>query len=277
MFELPEIATLARQINATLSGKVIRQGSLGNSPHKFVWYNQSHVEFTRLTAGKAVGEARGRGKWLLIALEPGYTLLLGECGGKLLYHPPSAPLPQKYHLLLKFEDGSALTAFTQMWGAMELYEAGQEMDRQYIRGMRPTPVEADFSLAYFNGLLDELAAGEKLSAKGLLTQQGYIPGVGNSIAQDILYQAKLHPRRLIQGMDGEQRQRLYRSIVGVVEEAVRLGGRNDEVDLFRQPGGYVRIMDSRAVGKPCPQCGSVIEKIQFLGGACYFCPACQPA
>lgn len=38
MFELPEIANLSSQINKTLTGKIVRKGSLGNSPHKFVWY-----------------------------------------------------------------------------------------------------------------------------------------------------------------------------------------------------------------------------------------------
>ena len=41
MFELPEFVTLARQMNDTLRGKTIRRGQLGNSPHKFVWYNRS--------------------------------------------------------------------------------------------------------------------------------------------------------------------------------------------------------------------------------------------
>jgi len=44
MFELPEVVTLARQINEILTGKIIRTGSLGNSPHKFVWYNRRKVE-----------------------------------------------------------------------------------------------------------------------------------------------------------------------------------------------------------------------------------------
>jgi hypothetical protein len=64
MFELPEFVTLARQMNEPLTGKTIRKGSLGNAPHKFVWYNKSHDEFERLTRGKTVGEARAKGKWL---------------------------------------------------------------------------------------------------------------------------------------------------------------------------------------------------------------------
>lgn len=275
MFELPEFVTLAGQINATVTGKTIQRGSLGNSPHKFVWYNRSPNEFAALTEGKTVGAANARGKWLFIALDPGYVLLLGECGGRLLYHPAGVKLPDKYHLWLTFTDGSALTAMTQMWGAMELYAAGQELERQYIRDMRPTPTEPQFTFPYFSSLIDTLASGEKRSVKGLLTQDQLIPGLGNAIAQDILFRAGLHPKHSINELDGDQRRKLYDAIGLTVREAIAAGGRNDEYDLFNRPGGYVRLMNSKAAGRPCPQCGTTIEKLQYLGGACYFCPRCQ--
>ena len=275
MFEIPEFTTLAKQINQTLRGKVIQQGSLGNTPHKFVWYNRSPADFEHLTQGKTIGEARARGKWLFISLEPGYILLFGECGGKILYHAPGSIEPAKYHLRLALEDGSLLTATTQMWGAMELYEAGQEQERQYVKGMRTTPVEAGFTLAYFSALIDSLLAGEKRSVKGLLTQDQLIPGLGNAIAQDILFKACLHPRHPIASLNPVQRKALYTAILETVCQAVDLGGRYDEVDLYNQPGGYVRIMDSKTAGQPCPACGGAIEKTQYLGGACYFCPRCQ--
>jgi formamidopyrimidine-DNA glycosylase len=275
MFELPEFVTLARQMNDTLTGKIVRRGSLGNSPHKFVWYNRTPDEFTRLTSGKIVGKARARGKWLFVPLDPGHLLLFGECGGRLLYHPAGSKLPDKYHLWLNFEDGSSLTAMTAMWGAMELYQAGQEQERQYVKGMRPTPTDADFTFDYFSAFIDELLAGEKRSAKAFLTQEQLIPGVGNAIAQDILFRAGLHPRHPLSDLSLEQRRRLYDAILGTLHEAIAKGGRYDEVDLHNRPGGYIRLMDNRAAGQPCPVCGTVVEKIQYLGGACYFCPRCQ--
>jgi formamidopyrimidine-DNA glycosylase len=275
MFENPEIITLSRQINATLTGKTIRNGSLGNTPHKFVWYNRTHLEFSELTCARTVGESYGRGRWLFVPLEPGYVLVLGECGGKILYHAPGAPLPKNYHLLIQFEDGSAFSATTQMWGAMELYEAGQEQLRPYVKDMRPTPVEPAFTWEYFTGLLDDLSARENRSVKGLLTQDQLIPGLGNAIAQDILFQAGLHPKRPIRELSLVQRRLLYDSICATVNEISGLGGRYDEYDLFNRPGGYVRKMDKKALQKPCPICGEEIQKIQYLGGACYFCPRCQ--
>lgn len=275
MFELPEIATLAKQITETLVGKTIKEGRLGSAPHKFVWYNRTSDEFRALTRGRIIGEARAKGKWLMISVDPGYVLVLGECGGKVLFHPTGSPLPKKYHLFLAFEDGSAFSVTTQMWGALELYKCGQESKRQYLRDMRPTPVEPAFTFEYFSALIDELAQGEKRTTKGLLTQEQLIPGLGNGLAQDILFQAKLHPKHPIAELDKAQRRLLYRAIKKTVTEAVKKGGRNDEYDLYNHPGSYRRVMDKEAVGRPCPICGTEIEKLQYLGGACYVCPRCQ--
>ena len=275
MFELPECVTLAAQINATLLGKTVSCGSLGNKPHKFVWYNRSHEEFARLTAGKRIGQAQAKGRWLFIPLEPGYTLLLGECGGKLLYHAPGNRPPDTYHLYLTFDDGSALTLMTAMWGAMELYEAGKEQERPYVKVMRPTPTDPAFTFDYFSALIDGLLAGEKRSAKGLLTQEQLIPGLGNAIAQDILFRARLNPKHPLAGLGAEQRRALYDAIVTTVRDAIELGGRYDETDLYGNPGRYVRQMDKEAAGRPCPECGTTVQKIRYLGGACYLCPKCQ--
>jgi formamidopyrimidine-DNA glycosylase len=275
MFELPEYVILANQINETLMGKTIQSGSLGNSPHKFVWYNRSQDEFAELTKGKKIGEARAKGRWLFIPLEPGYTLLFGECGGKILFHPAGSPVPKKYHMYITFSDDSFLTATTQMWGAMELYEQGDELNREYVKDMRPTPLEPEFTSNYINELIDILVTGKKRSAKSLLTQDQIIPGLGNAIAQDILFRAHLHPRHPIADLNTKERKVLFKAIVSTVDEVIDKGGRYDEFDLHNQNGKYVRLMDKNALNRPCPGCGGEIEKIQYLGGSCYLCPNCQ--
>lgn len=275
MFELPEYATIARQMNETIRGRRVASGTLGNSKHKFVWYNRKPDEFANIVRGKAVGETYVKGRWLSINLEPGYVLVFGECGGKILFHEDEIDIPGKYHLSLSFDDGSALTSYTQMWGAMELYEKGKELERQYIRGMRMPPTDEGFTESYLAGLVSECVKGGKRSVKSLLTQDQLIPGLGNSIAQDIMYVARLSPRREIGTLDAKQRKRLHGAIVKTVAKVTNAGGRRDEHDLFGSPGGYERIMDKNAADKPCPGCGTIVVKIQYLGGACYYCPACQ--
>jgi formamidopyrimidine-DNA glycosylase len=275
VFEIPECVTLAKQMNLVLICMTVERGALGNSPHKFVWYNRSHDEFENLTHGKTVGKARAQGRWIFVPLEPGYVLLLGECGGKVLYHPPGAKVPKKYHLHITFEDDSFLTVTTQMWGAMELYEKGDEQNRQYVKDMKVTPIEPEFTFDYFSALVDSTAAEAKRSVKGLLTQDQLIPGLGNSVAQDIMFRARLHPRHSIDEMTHSQKRVLYDAILDIVHQVIEKGGRYDEYDLYGNPGGYVRIMDKNALGRPCPECGGPVEKMQYLGGACYVCPKCQ--
>ncbi len=202
-------------------------------------------------------------------------LCLGSVAAEILLHESASMLPKKYHLSLQFNDGTALSATTQMWGAMELYEKGKELERQYIRGMRTTPTEPEFSSTYLSDLVKEAIASGNKTVKGILTQDQMIPGLGNAIAQDIMFKAGLHPKQPLEALQKNHVEKLHRAILETLKEAIRLGGRNDEYDLYGDRGGYVRLMDKNAVGHPCPECGTRIEKTAYLGGACYFCPTCQ--
>jgi len=275
MFEIPEYATIAKQMAEGLAGKRIIDGTLGNSPHKLVWYNVTPAEFKAKVKGKIIGKAYSRGRWLFVPIEKGYILVFGECGGKILFHESASMMPEKYHLSLLFEDGGALSAMTQMWGAMELYEKGKERERKYIRGMRTTPTEPGFGPVYLADLMKEAVDNGNKTVKALLTQAQLIPGLGNAIAQDIMFKAGLHPKQPLKDLHRIHIKNLHQAVVNTVKEAIRLGGRNDEYDLYGNPGGYRRLMDKNAAGRPCPQCGSKIQKMAYLGGACYFCPECQ--
>lgn len=275
MFELPEAIVLSRQLNELVRGKQIESGSLGNSPHKFAWYNMANNEFCSLVAGKTVGIARALGRWMVIDIGSDHRLVLGETGGKLLLNEPGSSLPSKYHLLLAFTDGSFLTLQIQMWGAMELYENGEEQNRMYIKDMAITPTDPEFTMHYFNGLVKQLQKHGKRSVKSLLTQEQTIPGLGNSCAQDIMFVSGLHPKRDLSDLSPIDIEKLFNSIKQVLQNTTELGGRNDEYDLLGNKGRYIRKMDASTAGKPCPVCSDTIQKTQYLGGACYFCPSCQ--
>jgi formamidopyrimidine-DNA glycosylase len=132
-----------------------------------------------------------------------------------------------------------------------------------------------FTPEHFEHLFQEVGPEDKRSIKKFMISEPGIPGVGNGYLQDILYRAKIHPRRRVVDITEEERGSLYVATRETLRQAVDLGGRDTERDLYNNRGGYERILDSRTRGKPCPECGTPIEKIQYLGGASYFCPQCQ--
>ena len=275
MFEIPECLVLASQISTRVKGRTIAKAATKNVEHKFVWHNLPPEEFSRLAKGKKVGEPKVHGRWMAVPIEPGYVLLFGECGGALRFEEAGAKRPDRYHLLVDFEDGSFLWARTAMWGAYELYEKGQELERQYVKDQRQSPVEMSFTFEYFKGLIAELSRLGRRSAKSLLTQEQLIPGLGNAIAQDILFEARIAPKRDIGDLGAKEVRALHKAIVGKVREVAAAGGRYDETDLLGKTGGYVRVMDKAAVKRPCPRCGGKVAEAQYLGGAIYWCPDCQ--
>ncbi len=275
MFELPELSVIAVQLGRSVSGKKIADGRLKNVAHRFVWHNADEDSFRARVRGKTFGAARVLGRWLCVDLEPGEVLVIGECGGAIRFGQPGEARPAAWHLFIEFEDSSFLWAKTGMWGAYELYAAGEELKRMYIADQKPAPGSPGFTPDYFRALVRALAGEGKRSAKSLLVQDQLIPGLGNAIAQDILFEAALSPKRSIGDLDEAEIDALYRAISGKVVEIAAAGGRNDERDLFGNPGGYRRIMDSAAAGSPCPRCGATVASGSYLGGAIYWCPGCQ--
>ena len=116
----------------------------------------------------------------------------------------------------------------------------------------------------------------KLSTKAFLATEQRVPGLGNGCLQDILFNAKLHPKLKMSELANGDKRAMFDSLKSTLAEMVEKGGRDTEPDLFGEPGGYATRCSKNTVGQPCPVCGSLIQKASFMGGSIYFCPTCQP-
>lgn len=276
MIELPEAITIARQISTELKGKQIASSVRGSSPHKFAFTGKhSDEEFAAIVKDKTMGDARADGSVILADLEPDYVLSLGCGGERILYHTNEKTLPKKHQLLFNFKDGTYLTVTISGWGEVRLLKKSELPNHPHIKIDAISPLSDAFTFAYFNGLFDALPENKRVSAKYFIISEPGIWGVGNGCLHDILYRAKIHPKRQMVNLSREERQKLYEATKQTLAEIVEHGGRDNERDLYNQRGGYQRILHSKAVGHPCRECGTPIEKIQYLGGAAYFCPSCQ--
>ena len=274
MIEMPEAYTLARQMNEALTGKIFQGFAQGELRHKFLWLDRPAEESSAILAGRSVTGASSYGRSMYLHAGSDYMIWFGEIGGRLLYHPAAGQLPKKYHLRWDFSDGSSLSFVLQMWGFVRLLEKPEFGERPYKEVGIP-PLSAEFTLERFNTLLEEHPDKTSKGVKGFLVTSQHMNGIGNSYAQDILFRARLSPRRKIPDIIATEREQLYRAIQETVRLAIESGGREDERDLYDRPGGYQRLMSSQTAGTPCPACGTTIEKMAYLGGACYLCPTCQ--
>ena len=114
-----------------------------------------------------------------------------------------------------------------------------------------------------------------LSAKAFLATEQRFPGLGNGVLQDILFAARIHPKRKLRDLTEAERERLLSAVVSVLGEMTAQGGRDTEKDLFGRVGGYATKMSKNTLTHGCPVCGGTITKEAYLGGSVYYCPACQ--
>lgn len=272
MIELPESLTIARQLNETIRGKKILEVEAAHTPHAFAWYSGEPSFYSEAMEGKEFGAAVGLGSMVEVTLG-NYSFVVGD-GTNIRYFEANKKLPVKYQMRITLEDGSHIICTIQMYGAMFLVEP-EHFDNFYYRisKEKPQPNTEDFTYGYFKSLFEEVSGN--LSVKGFLATEQRIPGLGNGVLQDILLEAGLHPKRKIGSITEAQRKRLFDAVTETLEKMTTAGGRDTEKTLFGNYGDYRTLLSKRTMGKPCPYCGSPIQKASYMGGTVYFCPACQ--
>lgn len=272
MLEIPESNTIAKQMNEMLKGKVIKYVKANMSPHKFAWYFGNTEDYHDLLAGKKIGLANARGGMIEIEVED-CRIVFGD-GATPRFYEDCGNIPEKHQLFMEFTDGSALVATIQMYGGLCAYKEGQNDNPYYLGACeKPSILSDEFSFDYFKSLYSESLQNK--SVKAFIATEQRIPGLGNGVLQDILFQADLHPKRKMNTISEDDIKKLYYTIKKVLKEMIENGGRDTEKDLFGNPGRYITYMSKNTYGEPCTKCGYQICKQSFLGGTVYFCEHCQ--
>ncbi|MDF2675087.1 MAG: glycosylase/AP lyase, DNA-binding [Clostridiales bacterium] len=273
MIELPETFTIAKEINNTILGKRIANVVANHTTHKFAWFFGDPQNYKALLMGKIIDSANSYGG--LVEIKAGDAVILLGDGVGLRFHSKDEERPKKHQLLIEFEDFSSLSASVQMYGGLWCFKEG-EFDNPYYKFAKekPSPLTKEFDKAYFLNLIS-MQDIQKLSAKAFLTTEQRIPGLGNGVLQDILYAAKIHPKKKVNTFSDQDKEKLFYSIKSVLEQMVLQGGRDTEKDLFGHFGGYKTKLSKNTVNTSCAICGDIIRKENYLGGSIYYCDSCQ--
>jgi len=272
MLEIPEAIVLADQINQTVIGKTITHTIAAASPHKLAWFFEDPEHYPNLLNGKKLEHASAYGGRVEIEAQ-GAIIHIGD-GVGLRYHAAGEKRPVKHQLLIEFDDKTAISAIVAMYGGIWCFPEGAFDNFYYQVAKEKPPVLSDlFDVEYYLSLFNE--ATLKLSAKAFLATEQRIPGLGNGVVQDILLNAKIHPKTKMNTLTDKQIETLFHSIKDTVKEMAADGGRDTERDFFGNPGGYMTKLSKNSLLLPCRNCGGHIKKETFLGGSIYYCQECQ--
>ncbi len=287
MPELPEVETVARQLEPEIEGRRIELLEVLDGR----WSRPVSPE--RLGAevtGATIGGLGRRGKYLLLALSGGRTLvmhlrmtgnlvlvegedILDPSEGRLLYQGERTT--EARHLRARFvlDDGRELW-FTdpRRFGEAFLIDDDRLEERFAKLGAEP------FSPQFTAEELGRVAADRTVPLKSFLLDQSKVAGVGNIYADEALYRARLHPLSPAGSMKPEHLEALHEAVVDALQAGIDAGG--SSIDDYRDGRGEKGTMQEKFLvhtreGQPCPSCGGEIVRIVVGGRSTYFCPSCQ--
>jgi formamidopyrimidine-DNA glycosylase len=269
--ELPEVETVVRDVRPLLVGRRLTAIESGRKALRKPWKKS----WNKTLLNQTITAVERRGKWIVCHLD-GERRLVFHLGmsGQLKVQDADAERESHTHLVFDLDDGRQLRFRDyRRFGSVTLYEMSAELEKFFAHaklGPEPFTLDADY-------WRQQLAKTSR-SLKAVLLDQRVVAGVGNIYADEMLFQAKLHPRILGRALDVAEANRLRRAIATVLTRAIErrgssirnyVGGEGLQGEYQREFRVYGRK------GAPCPRCRTPIERIRLAGRATHFCPRCQ--
>ena len=273
MPELPEVETVRRNLESTVVGRTIEQCRLSGKKLR----ERITPRLADRIRGRRVASARRHGKYLLIGLDGGLSLIshLGMSGRWLFFaDPPGRVLPH-VHARVRFRDGTELWfQDPRRFGVLRLAVTERLASDPALRLLGPDPIATPPTGAG----LHALARGARVAVKNFLLDQRRVAGIGNIYASEILHRAAVDPRRRAGTISQTEWTSIAREVIAVLGEAIaRMGTTFDMYrTLWNEPGTYGdQLLVYDRAGEPCRACGRAIRRIVQGQRSTFYCPSCQ--
>ena len=265
--ELPDIAAYLEALRKRVVGERLRAVRLG-SPFLL----RSTAPALSEASGKTVVGVERIGKRIVVALEDGLFLVLHlMIAGRLHWKPRGAKVGGRGAVAaLDFDGGSLVLSevSTRKRASLHLVQ-GREALQTFDRGGLEV---LDADLPAFR----EALARESHTLKRALTDPRLFSGIGNAYSDEILHRAKLSPAKRTRRLSPDEIERLYDAARLVLRDWMdRLSREASE----RFPEKVTAFREGMAVhgryGKPCPVCGTSVQRIVYAENESNYCPTCQ--
>jgi len=249
MPEWPDLHVLRSRIEKSVGGKRVTTVRI-HDPLVF----RATVPFDKALTGRALTAVTHRGRFLVFSFDDGTRVVINPMlSGLFDLLPPSTKIRATTAFALTFESDVDLR-----------YRDDTRMGKVYLL----PPGATDAQVPGFAGQGDEAgtlgwtadefakrAKATRRELRNLLMDDEFIAGIGNAYADEILWAAKLHPKRKVASLDEGEMDRLRGALRSVLERAAEIV----ESQLPPELGSKIRThMNVRGrTGEPCPRCGKI--------------------
>jgi formamidopyrimidine-DNA glycosylase len=258
MPELPDVEAFRRFFRLHATGRTVRV--LWADPT--IVRNATPRALLHVLRERTFADPDRHGKWLIGWTDGPALLLHFGMTGDLIWSEDEPARHRHDRLALGFTDGTELRYRNMrklggVWLAHDRAEVAQVLGRL-------GPDALGLTRAEFLGLL----GSRRGQVKAALMDQTFVAGVGNIIADETLWHARIHPKRLIGSLSEVERRTLHRELQRVLRESI------EGYDYLHRKRSWLSYVRGQP-GAVCPRCGAPLGRTVVAGRTTYFCPQCQ--
>jgi formamidopyrimidine-DNA glycosylase len=261
MPELPEVETVVRTLRPAIVGRRILNAEF----RQLRVLRGSAQETMEALAGRKIKSIERHGKFIAIKLDKGFLVVHLGMTGKLLVN---AEQTKWTHAIFTLDRGMLHYDDQRQFGRIEY---GDELPAR-VAALGPEPLEV--SLAEFTRRVRE----RKSPIKAVLLNQAVVRGVGNIYADEALFRAGVHPKRVAAALGKDRIERVFNAMREVLAEAIESRGSSvsNYVDADGRKGSFQQAHRVyRRTGEACLTCGAAIKRIVLAQRGTHFCAKCQ--
>jgi len=261
MPELPEVETVVRTLRPLIVGRRILTAEFTGLRVLI----GSAAKTAKALAGRKIAAVERHGKFISIRLDRGYLVVHLGMTGRLRM---DGVMSKWTHAIFTLDRGSLLYQDPRQFGRIEY---GDELPAR-VAALGPEPLEVT---------LEEFARRLKLRrspVKAVLLNQAVVRGVGNIYADEALFRAGVHPKRVAASLRADRVARIFHAMREVLAEAIESRGSSisNYVDAEGNRGGFqAEHRVYQRTGEPCLNCGAPIKRIVVGQRSTHFCSRCQ--
>jgi formamidopyrimidine-DNA glycosylase len=287
MPELPEVEVVRAGLEPAVTGATVTALRIFDE-RSLRRHDGPAEDFVDRMTGSTFSTPRRRGKFLWIPVSKTDTALVVHLGmsGQVLLREPDAPLERLTRISLDVthpEHGVLRVDFVdqRIFGSMaidELVESGDvpgDLVPSQVRHIARDPMDPNFDDALFLARLAKRNTGIKRA----ILDQNLISGIGNIYADEALWASRIHYDQPTSTLSRPRAKTLLAEVRLVLGRALAEGGTSFDAQYLNVNGesGYFShsLNAYGQQGLPCPRCGRMIVREQFMNRGSHFCPFCQ--